>query len=147
MKILSYYLVLTGFLGIITLLITILQSPVILNFIYFFYIIYVLSVSLTTIYFGFNLIGDRAKMGYLGSLVVLFLGIFSFSFQGLKYVMALGFGVILSVIDFDRGIINVSFPVSEFTIQYNSTGSVFGFGVNLVSLLLFIVLFRRYKKM
>ncbi len=146
MKLLSYYLVLSGFLGVITVLMTVFQSPVMLNFVYIFYILYMSSISLLIIYFGLNIIGEKAKIAHIGSFFIFFLSLFVFSFKGLQYSMVLGIGVIFSVIDFTSWVFNISFPISEFTIQYDVKGSNFEIGLNAVALLILICLLKNYKK-
>ncbi|WP_169725037.1 hypothetical protein [Algoriphagus terrigena] len=104
------------------------------------------SISLLIIYFGLNIIGEKAKIAHIGSFFIFFLSLFVFSFKGLQYSMVLGIGVIFSVIDFTSWVFNISFPISEFTIQYDVKGSNFEIGLNAVALLILICLLKNYKK-
>lgn len=141
-NVLSYYLVFSGGLGLLTVLMVVLKSPPYLNFLYFFYIIYMSLVNIFLIYFSVNLKKDDDSRSYLGLLIIMLLSLMVFNIQGFKYSVIIGFGLIFSIEYLNNLIFNFNFVISDYSMEYSTIGSGFSIGINFSSLLILLILFK-----
>lgn len=144
-KTLSYYLVFSGGLGLLTVLMVVFNAPLYLNFLYFFYIIYMSLVNIFLIYFSVNLKDDDNGYSYLGLLIIMSLSFLVFNIQGFKYSMIFGIGLIFSVEYLDNLILNFDFVFSDYSMEYSTISSGFSFGINFSSLLISLLLLKFSK--
>ncbi len=144
-KTLSYYLVFSGGLGLLTVLMVVFNAPLYLNFLYFFYIIYMSLVNIFLIYFSVNLKDDDNGYSYLGLLIIMLLSFLVFKIQGFKYSMIFGVGLIFSVEYLDNLILNFDFVFSDYSMEYSTISSGFSFGINFSSLLISLLLLKFSK--